>query len=781
MTTGISTPYIDADERVTGQVAYVLNMTRPGMLHAAVLRSPYPHARVVSIQAGAAQAVPGVVAVLTRDDIVNNPDINPKFGPVLRDQPIVAIDKVRYVGDPVAAVAAVDRETAEYAAGLIEVEYEELTAVFEIAEALAPGAPLIHQSTGARPHSYADVILHDTTGTNYCNHFNLIKGDSAAGMAEADTIFEDVFQTPASQHVPLETHVVIAQVENRHVTIWSSTQTPYIVRAQIAEIFNLPQNRVRVMVPTLGGGYGSKTYPKIEPLTAALAWKAGVPVKLTLTRAEEFVTICKHESIIRMRTGVKANGQIVAKECELWWNGGAYADISPRLIKNGGYASTGPYRIPHVKISSHAVYTNRPPAGAFRGYGVAQVAWAFESQMDMIAERLGLDPVEFRRQNLLRRGDTFATGEVMEEAAFEELMDHTAKMIGWGRSDPAPASNAKARGKGIAVIIKGTVTPSTSTAMLLLNGDGGCSVLSSTVEMGQGSMTVLTQIAAEALGLPYEQVTVVNPDTDVTPFDLTTSSSRSTFSMGSAVRLAADDVKRQAVALAAGVLEAELADLEARDGGVYYRHGHRRAGEGLTFGEVIRRSGCGSMMGRGTYQTQGGLDPVTGQGLASVHWHQAAAGAEVEVDRDTGAVKILNFHAALYTGRSINPANVELQTEGNIVFGLGKAMLEHMIFDKGQMVNANLADYMVPSFEDLPDRVTTSAHQNPEPEGEPHGIGETALPPVAPAIGNAIYNAVGVRVLSLPITPEKILRGLKEGPEQLQAPDKAHARVKELA
>ena len=781
MTVGMSIPYIDSNERVTGRVAYVLNMNVPGMLHAHVLRSPYPHACLVRMEVRAAEAVPGVVAVLTRDDIVNNPEINPRFGPVLRDQPIVAVDKVRFVGDPVAAVAAVDKDTAEYAASLIEVEYEELPAVMEIAEALAPGAPLIHESVDARQQSFADIILHSEPGTNYCNHFNLIHGDAAAAMARADYVFEDTFKTPAAQHVPLETHACLAVVGERRVTVWSGTQTPHIVRGQLAELFNLPQNRVRVIVPTLGGGYGAKTYPKIEPLTAALAWKAGAPVKLVLSRAEEFITITKHECLIKMRTGVKTNGELVAKECELWWNAGAYADISPRLIKNGGYASPGPYRIPHVRVRSHAVYTNRPPAGAFRGYGVAQVAWATENQMDIIAERLGLDPVAFRLKNLLRSGETFPTGETVEDSAFAELLQTSAQAIGWNERRPGPDPSPHARGKGIAVIIKGTVTPSTSNAMLRLHGDGSCTVLTSTVEMGQGSDTVLTQIAADALTLPYEQVTVVHPDTDVTPYDLTTSSSRSTFSMGSALRLAAEDAKRQAIALAAKVLSADPAHLEVRDGGVYFRDGHEEEGRGLPFAQVIQRAGCGNLMASGTYQTKGGLDPVTGQGIASVHWHQAAAGAEVEVDRETGAVKLLNMHAAQYSGRSVNPVNVELQTEGNVIFGLGKTLLEEMLFDNGQMVNANLADYMIPSFEDLPQRLTTSTHQNPDPTSDPHGVGETALPPIAPAIGNAIYNAIGVRVHSLPITPEKILRALKEGPESLTTPEGVQERVEESA
>ncbi|HBY94986.1 MAG TPA: xanthine dehydrogenase subunit D [Chloroflexi bacterium] len=775
---GFSLPYTDGEARVTGRIEYVLNMSLPGMLYAAVLRSPYPHAHVVRIDARAAEAVPGIAVVLTREDFVGNPDVDAHFGPIIKDQPIVAIDKVRYVGEPVAAVAAVDRETAEYAAELIEVEYEELPAVLEIEDALAPDSPLVHETSEGRQQHRTSTFLRDVTGTNDCNCFTLIKGDVARGMAEADHIFENVFRTPAAQQVPLEPHVAVARMENRRITVWSATQTPYIVRAQIAELFHLPQNRVRVVVPTLGGGYGAKTQPKIEPLTVALAWKAGAPVKLTLTRAEEFVTICKHEAIIKLRTGVKANGELVAMEGELWWNGGAYADRSPSVAEAGGYVATGPYRVPHVTVTSRALYTNRPPAGAFRGFGAAQAAWAYESQMDIIAGRLGLDPLEFRRQNLLRPGDTFSTGETLHDIALRTLLDHTAEAIGWGRHDLGPDPLTKARGKGIAVTIKGMITPATSTAMLRINADGSCSVLASTVEMGQGSNTILTQIAGDELGLPYEQVTVVHPDTDVTPFDLSTNSSRSTYSMGNALRLAVADAKQQAVRLAAELLGADPTRLEVRDGGVYARGAGCRGSGGLTFAELIRRAGCGNIMGTGTHQTQGGLDPHTGQGIGSTHWHHAAAGAEVEVDRETGKVTLLAIHAALYTGRSVNPVNIELQTEGNVIFGIGKALLEELIFDNGQLINGNLGDYMIPSFEDLPRRLTTSAHQNPDPEGECHGVGETALPPIAPAIGNAISNAIGVRVMRLPITPEKILRGLKEGREIVQAPQE---NLEELA
>jgi CO/xanthine dehydrogenase Mo-binding subunit len=278
-------------------------------------------------------------------------------------------------------------------------------------------------------------------------------------------------------------------------------------------------------------------------------------------------------------------------------------------------------------------------------------------------------------------------------------------------------------------------------------------------------------------------VTIVAPDTDVTPYDLTTSSSRSTFSMGRAIRAAAEDAKRQAIALAAGLLKTEPDQLEVRDGGVYVKNGHaeRVGATGFTFGQLIQKAGCGNIMASGTFQTKGGLDPETGQGIASVHWHQAAAGAEVEVDRETGRVKLLAIHAAQYTGRSVNPLNVELQTEGNIIFGIGKAMLEEMLFDNGQMINASLADYMIPAFEDLPERLTVSLHQSPDPDGDPHGVGETALPPIAPAISNAIYNAVGVRVFSLPITPEKVLRALKDGSQKLQTPADQIERAQEAA
>jgi CO/xanthine dehydrogenase Mo-binding subunit len=750
-------PYVDGRDRIMGQIEYVLNFELPGMLYAKVLRSQYAHARIIEIDTSEAERLPGVITILKGSDLVEDPEVQARFGPVYRDQPILAINKVRFIGDAVVAVAAVDEDTADAALDLIYADYEELPAVFDQEEALQPGAPLVHEKVMRREESFADIILRAEDGSNICNHFKLRKGDVEVGFAAADHIFEHYFSNPANQHVTMEPHVCVAQVDQaKNVICWSSTQTPYVVRSQLAETFRVPQSQVRVIVPTLGGGYGAKTYPKIEPLTAMLAYKSGRPVKLTLTRAEDFVSITKHATKIRMKTGVKQDGTIVAREVESYWNAGAYADISPRLIKNGGFASPGPYHIPHVKVDSYAVYTNLPPAGAFRGYGVAQSAWAYETQMDMMAKALDIDPIDFRFRNFIDEGDTFATGEVVHEPVFADLTRASAEWVGWG--EPSPSNNGlKRRGKGVACIIKGTLTPSTSAALMRLNPDGSCSVLTSTVEMGQGSKTVFTQMISEAFGLPPERIKIVNPDTEITPYDLTTSSSRSTFSMGTALMMAGEDAKRQLRQAASDLLEVAEEDLEISEGQVRVKGSPDRS---LTFAQVISQAKLGTVYGNATFKTKGGLDPETGQGIASVHWHQAAAAAEVEVDIETGRVDVLRMQTSLFTGRTINPANAELQSEGSVIFGQGAALLEEMLFDHGQMINASLADYMIPSFLDVPSDLRVTLLESEDPQAEPHGIGETTLPPVAPAIGNAIYNAIGVRILDLPITPEKILEYL---------------------
>lgn len=764
-TVGQALPMIDAQARVSGGTNYVLNIELSGMLSGKILRSPFPHARIVKVDGSRAERLAGVAAVLTRGDFSAPTGLNGKYGRIFRDQTVVALDKVRFVGDPVAAVAAVNDDVATEALSLIEVEYEELPAVFDEEEALKPAAPLVHDPRPEQQPMFSKMIQDLPAGTNLCSHFKLRRGDVEEGFREADFVFEDVFRSPAAQHVPLEPHVTVAQFFQGKLTIWTSTQMPHAIRSQMAELFNLPLARVRVIVETLGGGFGSKGSLRLEPIASFLALKASRPVKIVLKREEEFVTVCKHPATIRVKTGVKKDGVLVARKVSANFNTGAYSDIGPVVARNGGSAMSGPYKIPHVWIDSCAVWTNVVPAGALRGFGVPQAVWAYETQMDMIAERLGLDPVELRRKNLLRNGDLFATGEKLVDMHYDELLDQAAADLQWTASDarwcnknhPLSEKDTIRRGKGLALVIKATITPSTSEAELKLNEDGSLNVLTSSVELGQGSKTVLAQIAADQLQVPVSRVSVSDPDTELTPYDQQTSSSRTTFSMGGAIAKAAADLKQQLLEHAAELLEASPSDLALEEGRVAVRGAPGRT---LGYGEIALRSSQGNLIGRGAFSTRGGLDLETGQGIGSVHWHQGAVGCEVELDVETGKVRVLYLSPHVFAGRVVNPRLCELQLEGSTIFGLGQALFEEMAYDdRGQLLNANLGDYNIPSFEDIPKQMDSRALEQTGSD-ELHGIGETLLPPVMAAIGNAIYNAVGARIRDLPLTPEKILREL---------------------
>ena len=747
---------LDAVDRVTGRVDYTINRELPGMLHARILRSTTPHARIVRVDASRAKELPSVAMVLTGEDLKARKDFSAYYGPVFRDQPVLAIDKVRYVGEPVAAVLAEDPDVATQALELIDVDYDHLPAVFDPLEALADGAPLVHDSPPALGATFSDLVIHTEANSNVCNQFKLRKGDVDRALTEADFVFEDTFRSPAVQHVPLETHACLAQVGGGRVTVWSTTQTPHPVRAQLAEIFKLPVSAVRVIVPSLGGAYGAKSYTKIEPLTAILAYLARRPVRLHLRRDEEFVTITKHAVVITLKTGLKADGRIVARKSTCHFNTGAYADIGPRLIKNGGYATGGPHAIPNVWVDSYAVYTNLPPAGAFRGYGVSQAAWAYDTQLDMIAARMRMDPYELRMMNLLVDGDTVMTGEAVHDCHYRELLSCAAQGIEWDSDEQPQRVGNTVRAKGLSCIIKSTVTPATSTASVKLNEDGSVNVLTSSVEMGQGLKTALAVLAAEKLDIGIERVHVSDVDTDVTPYDQQTTASRSTHAMGNAVMLAMDNVREQLLRLAADEFEVSTDDIELRDGRAAVLGSPDRS---AAYGELISRARLGNLLGSGTFKTAGGLDPETGQGIGSVHWHQGAGAAEVEVDLETGRVRVLRYHAAVYAGRVINPVQAALQTEGSVAFGLGQALFEEMVYANGQLQNGNLGDYMIASVRDLPE-IAVSALEHLE-ANDIHGIGETSLPPVMPAVGNAIYRATGVRIQELPLTPEKVLRALR--------------------
>jgi CO/xanthine dehydrogenase Mo-binding subunit len=758
--------------KLTGELEFTDNLELPGMLHGMLLRSTVAHGRVIRVDATRARALPGVYAVLTGADLANMP-IDPFTGPAFKDQAPLAVDRVRYAGDPIAAVAAVDRDTAEEALRLIEVDIEELPGVFSVDEALAPDAPLIHERL-IPARTFADLIEviggDDVPATsNACFHYKLRRGDLDEGFRESARVFEHTFSNPATQHGDLEFHCSVAQwTGTDRLKIWSATQSPSYVRIMLANMFKLPESHVRVMVPYLGAGFGSKLYMKFEPITALLAKAAGRPVKVRLTRREEFLTITKHGLTARLKTGVSADGKILARDCQIFWDTGAYADIGPRVTHKSGYTSAGPYDIPNVRIDSYSVYTNKPPAGAFRGFGIMQVCWAYESQMDIIAREMGWDPVEFRLKNVLRHGDVQHTGSVMTHVDIAGCIEQAADALGMrgGSGISQPAEPHLKRGRGIACGLKAVITPSASVATVQMHADGSVTILTSAVDMGQGSDTVLTQIVADELGLPLDACSVTHPDTDATPYDLITAGSRTTFHMGRAVQLAAAEVREQLWPLAAELLGGPIDELVARDGRIWPAADPEKS---ITHAQLMFNrfnARAGTVVGRGTFETHhAATDHETGQSdNVTAHWMCGATAVEVEVDTQTGKVRVVDVAAAVDAGKAVNPAAAATQITGATLQGMGPALMEQMILSDGQIANPSFVDYKMPAFADLPERTLPLIVECPHPDGPfgAKGIGESAIFSIAPAIANAVANAVGSRVSDLPITPEKVLEGMTD-------------------
>ncbi len=755
----------DARQKVTGEVLHVGNIEMPGMLQVAVLRSPYAHARITRIEKSQAEKLPGVAVVLTGAEVAKMPGVDAHYGPAFRDQPILAVEKVCFVGDPVVAVAAVDRRTAEDALQLVEVDYEPLPAVLDVLEAVKPESLLVHEVH--RPAKAFADLAHVKAGqkSNICYQFKLRRGDVDKAFAEADRIFEDTFSSPPAQHMPMEPHVTLAYLdEKQRMNIWTASQTPSYVRTELSNTFGFPLNRIRVRIPYLGGGYGAKLYAKLEPLVMALALVTNKPVRYALTREEEFLTITKHKVIAKIKTAIK-NGSITARKCEVYWDTGAYAEIGPRIVHKSGYTSAGPYRIPNVWIDSYCVYTNHVPAGAFRGFGVPQVVWAYDSQMDIIAREIGADPFEFRMQHALNEGESFATGTPVRSFGVKQAMQEAARAVGWSATKPSP-SGTKPRGKGIAAGVKAVLTPSISGAILIMNADGTVNVLSSTVEMGQGSETMMGQIVAEELGISFDQVHIVQPDTDVTPYDTITAGSRSTYHMGNAVCMAAGKIKAELFQVVANKLEVSPEDLVARNGKISVRGNEER---GMTMSEAFLAkfgSPGTTLAGEAVCQPEAiPTDPETGQSeKCTEYWFPSATSAEVEVDTETGKINILQFYSVGDTGTAINPKHCEQQLLGSAIIHLGLTLFEELISDDGQLVNGTLLDYQVASIKDLPESFRPIIVEVPHEMGPfgAKGVGETGTLTVSAAIANAIHDAIGVRIRDLPITPEKVLRALAE-------------------
>jgi CO/xanthine dehydrogenase Mo-binding subunit len=726
---GQSVPRVDGIEKVTGKAKFLGDLNVPGMLHAKILRSPYPHARILSVDASKAEAVPAVAAVLTAADIGD-------LVPTYNGRPIIALNKVRYVGEPVAAVAATDLAAAEEALSLIEVRYEELSAAVGIDTARAIGAPLIHEDRS----------------DNICSHERVERGNAQEAFMQSDLVVEDHFTFPMVYHYAMEPHAVIAHWNEEGVTVWSSAQHPFQVRNDLAKIFRIPTSRVRIVISYLGGGYGSKSYTKFEPLVAALARKAQVPVRVCNSVADSMLTVRRHAAKVRIKTGFKQDGTITAREAEIYLDTGAYDDNGPQVTVRAATRVLGPYRIPNILTNAYSVYTNSGSAGSFRAIGAPQVIFAGESQIDIAAARLGIDPAQLRLKNLLKKGEELRPGIKGIDANLESGLKKLLGTSQWKR-----AAKKRDMPVGLACAVTNAGATPVSVALARLQQDGIVNILAGSTEMGQGVRTVLSQIAGEELTVPLDQIRILGADTQTTPYDSSTGSSRSTTCMGNAVQAAVRDLKKQLIRIAAQTFHVPPQQVRLQDGALI-------AGEArLTFKEALeRRFGKGS---GGELIGHGDTNPEISGNQLPVFWEVGMGMVELDIDEESGAVRIKRLISAADVGKAIHPEGCVGQEEGAAMMGIGHTLFEQMVYDSnGQLLNPNLIDYRVPTFNDVPDEFQTVLIENgdgPGPYGV-RGMGEGGLLSVAPSVTNAFARATGVRIRDLPLTPERVWRALKE-------------------
>jgi carbon-monoxide dehydrogenase large subunit len=754
---------IDAHEKVTGAAQYTDDLQfGPGLLYARILRSPHPHAEIKSIDTRKAMNLPGVKAVVTGKEFPGY------LGLYLQDRHIFCRDKVRYVGDPVAGVAAMSEEIAEQAVELIEVDYELLEPVFDPEAGARPDAALLHPKLG--DYVVAPFIF-PKSGTNISNHFKIRKGDVDRAWEECAGIVERTYRVPHIQHVPIEPHVAVARVEHDgKVNLWSSTQSPFAQRNLIAKGLGISQNDVRVIGPYVGGGFGSKAGVTMEALAVAIASQVkGSPVKLRLTREEEFFTAFVRQGVVlHLKMGCDRDGNLLAMENSFYWDGGAYTEYGVNVTRASGYSATGPYEVPNVRADSFCVYTNHPVGGPMRGFGQPEIHSGIEQCIDELACEIGMDPVEFRKINCVKGGDILVSGGVMHPNGLLLCIEKAAEAIGWGQKSASPSPNKK-RGKGVAAMWKAPAMPPNagSSAWVSLNEDGTVTVSVGGQEIGQGTFTVSAQMAAAALGVPADWVRVATPvDTKYSPYEWQTVASRLTWSMGNAIAAAGRDARGQILELVAKAWKENPADLDIVEGNVIsYKTEESLPLKDLVVYGLPNPDGegwiGGPVVGRGNFMPSyvTGLDPETGQGeRAVVHYTTGAQAVEIEVDLDSGKVEVLRAVAAFDVGKAINPDSVRTQMEGGMVQGISTALFEQLQLKGGVVQNPSLVDYRIATTADVPPRIETYIIEVPQDDGPwgARGVGEHAMVPTIPAIANAIYDATGIRPGEPPFTSERV-------------------------
>jgi CO/xanthine dehydrogenase Mo-binding subunit len=759
---GHSSHRTDGDNKVTGKALYTGDLQLPGLIYGKILRSPVAHARITSIDSAKAEHMRGVLAVLTRE----NCDLSdPFYGSLIKDQPVIAFEKVRYAGDIVAAVAATDENLAEQALSEIRVCYDEIPAVTSVDEALAIGAPLVHENIhrGRLPEygRGGSYIVHENS--NICHHFRYERGDIEKGFKEADSTFEDTFYFPSAHHYPMESNISVASFARDGITIWTGTQGPFALRQEVARLFGFSLGQVRVIVPAVGGGYGGAKGLVPSVIALALSRLAQRPVRVAFSAEENFKSICQPRAKLVIKTGVRRDGSFIARRCHVFLNAGAYVNTTPSVAEKAGYRAHGPYRIPHVLTDSYAVYTNTVPAGSFRGFGGPQVAFAYDSHLEMIAQRMKIDPIDLRLKNMLSKGEEFAAGDTVIDCDLKGALLQITDEIGLGQKEANSLAPGIKRGKGVACAVKdGGGTRKAAHAIVKILNDGSVLVLSGSVEIGQGVQTTLQQIVAEELSLPVEKIHIAQIDTGFTPFDQGTNASSATTVMGAAVLNAAKDARHQLSLAVSSKMDTQISDVKLEGGCIVV------AGKAMIFRDAARLcfgETAGEILGRGFSQLP--IDKNVPLGSPSPFWEIGFGACEVEVDEKTGSVRLLKYISLTDAGKMIHPLQCQGQDEGAAVFGIGQALFEDLVYDKnGQLLNPNLVDYRLPTFRDVPLNFSTIILEEgggPGPYGA-KGMGEGGILAVAPAICNAVFNATGVRIQEVPIKGERLVKALRTRP-----------------